>query len=518
MTDIKYNLLEEPLIGVRLSDGKKTYATLPEVMAMLAAGDDIAAFTGLQRHQFHAWYAFLVQLGAIGLHQAGNADLVQSKERWTSIVLAATENRREPWCLCVPDVTAPAFMQPPVPDGSLTRFTNRFAWPDLLDILVTTKNHDVKSARISGACPEFWLYALVSLQTMQGYSGRGNFGIARMNSGYGNRPYVSYATGTTWGHRFRRDVSILVGERSRLLAGDYGFRANGGVTLVWLEPWDGTESMSVTGCDPFFIEVCRRVRLVEDDGHVVAVMAPTLVARIKAGDGKGNTGDPWTPIRREDGAALTVGASGFNYDLVHKLLFGGDYQQAVAATLQPGDPDEVILVATAMTRGQGKTEGLHQRVLRIPARIRLRLGKPDQRDQLANFSRRRIEASATVRRFVLSPALRVLLQGAPDNVNQKDDRIRRWLDAWDAEVDGVFFLRLWEDAELDDTEADRRWERVVLDLALTQLKEAIGSVPLPAARRYKAIAVSERVFYASRRKHFPEFTRESEEVGTSERH
>jgi len=518
MAEMKYNLLAEPLIGVRLADGTRKDVNLPEVLALLAAGDDIAAFTGLQRHQHHAWYAFLVQLAAIGLHLTGNVELDLGEESWKSVLLAATENRQEPWSLFVSDLGTPAFMQPPVSEGSVAHFTNRVECPDSLDILVTTRNHDLKAARVTHSRPEHWTYALISLQTMQGVFGRGNYGIARMNAGYGNRPYVSYARGYKWGERFSRDVGILMSKRDRIVAGDYGYCSNNGVALLWLTPWNGTNSLSLTQCDPFFIEVCRRVRVFEDCGQLVAVMAPTKVTRIKAGDGKGNTGDPWTPIRKKDGAALTVLASGFSYDLVQELLFGGDYQPGIAATLQADDPDEVTFVASAMTRGQGKTEGLHERVLAIPARIRLSLARAEDRNQLASLSRRRVEQAATMRRSVLAPALRVLLQAAPDNLNHKDDRIRRWLDAWDAEVDAVFFERLWEDAGATSTDADRRWERVVSDLAWAQLNEAIESVPLPAARRFKAITAAERVFYATRRKHFPEFTRESEEVDTSERH
>ena len=108
MAEMKYNLLAEPLIGVRLADGTRKDVNLPEVLALLAAGDDIAAFTGLQRHQHHAWYAFLVQLAAIGLHLTGNVELDLGEESWKSVLLAATENRQEPWSLFVSDLGTPA--------------------------------------------------------------------------------------------------------------------------------------------------------------------------------------------------------------------------------------------------------------------------------------------------------------------------------------------------------------------------------------------------------------------------
>ena len=84
-------------------------------------------------------------------------------------------------------------MQAPVPsdeffEETFNRKGNIINTPDALDILPTAKNHDVKSSRV--ASPDFdeWIFALISLQTMAGFYGRGNYGIARMNSGHGSRP------------------------------------------------------------------------------------------------------------------------------------------------------------------------------------------------------------------------------------------------------------------------------------------------------------------------------------------
>jgi hypothetical protein len=34
-----------------------------------------------------------------------------------------------------------------------------------------------------------------------------------------------------------------------------------GVALVWTEPWDGTAALSTDDLAPYFIEICRRIRL-----------------------------------------------------------------------------------------------------------------------------------------------------------------------------------------------------------------------------------------------------------------
>ena len=60
-------------------------------------------------------------------------------------------------------------------------------------MLVTAKNHDLKSSIAAQANVDDWIFALVTLQTMEGFGGVGNYGIARMNSGFGNRPAFSLA-------------------------------------------------------------------------------------------------------------------------------------------------------------------------------------------------------------------------------------------------------------------------------------------------------------------------------------
>ena len=82
----------------------------------------------------------------------------------------------EPWCLVVKDPPSPAFMQCPVTDG-LGSYKRSRTTPDDLDLLVTSKNHDLKSATGRESQAEDWLFALISLQTMAGFLGAGNYGI-----------------------------------------------------------------------------------------------------------------------------------------------------------------------------------------------------------------------------------------------------------------------------------------------------------------------------------------------------
>src|SRR5690606_28027650 len=125
---------------------------------------------------------------------------------------------------------------------------------------ITAKNHDVKIDRIDRPTVEHWIFALITLQTMQGFLGAGNYGIARMNGGFSSRPCVTYASGLSEAERFRRDVRILLEQRDALIE-DYGFAQRGELGLIWCKPWDGTTSLAFDELDPFFIEICRRIRL-----------------------------------------------------------------------------------------------------------------------------------------------------------------------------------------------------------------------------------------------------------------
>ncbi len=499
---VQHDLLDEPLLGVESAAGRKG-VSLPEVLAGLGE-NEVRGFTGLQAHQQHAWHAFLVQLAAIALHAAQKSEPRQGAPAWRKLLLALTEGRREPWCLVVGDLSLAAFMQPPVPERTLDGFQDPVVRPDEIDVLVTAKNHDVKAARISSARPEHWAYALVSLQTMEGFSGRNNYGIARMNSGSGSRPGVGLSPGLHLGARFVRDVQVLLGSRDDVLD-RIGF-ADEGKRLLWLEPWDGEKRLAHSWLDPFFIEVCRRMRLVPIDATIGARFRPTSAQRVAADDLKGNTGDAWTPVSKADAKAFTAGDGGFNYRVLQRLL-GDEFERGAALVPRRGEP-EALLIATVLARGQGKTNGYHARTLPIPAAAMSLLRSADGREKLARLARERVELVGDVRLAVLKPAILVLLQGDPETLNFKDERAQRWLDRLESAIDGVFFERLWGDLERDPDTARGEWALQVLDLARAVLDGAAESSPLPAARRYRCLAAAERRFDGAARKHvklaFPE--------------
>lgn len=501
-----YSLLREPLIHTE-GPGGRSELSLPQVLHALGNSTELE-FQALRPHQQHAWHAFLVQLAALALHRAGDRRLDRTAADWEAGLLnLSSQAGEDAWILVCEDLTRPAFLQPPVPEGTLASFKKRLRHPDTLDVLVTAKNHDEKQERLAAPRPEHWLYSLVTLQTMEGFLGRGNYGIARMNGGFASRPAVALAPGLDWGERFRRDVGVWLDARGRLTE-DFGYPETGGRSLLWLDPWSGgrDESLPLTSLDPFFIEICRRVRLVETaKGGLEAWATNTEASRVASKEAQGATGDAWAPIDRE-GKGLTVGRGGFNYRLVSDLLLSGEYGWRPALRPRPEDGESPVLIAQVLVRGQGETQGYHERLLPIPPQVRTKLGVVEERQHLGALAQERVERTRKVARRVLHPALCVLLQGGRDEVDFRDRRTGPWLERFDGAVDVVFFGDLWAaaDSAVDASQASRQWSQRLLDLARVQLDAAIAEAPIPQAVAPKAVARAEIVFRGAARKRLPE--------------
>ena len=215
-----YNLLDESLIRMDKSDGSHSEASLPEVYAALMA-DEVDAFPDLRPHQRHAWHALLSQLGATAMYRAGLTEPPSDAAEWRRIIRALTTPDYpddEPWQMIVDDITKPAFMQPPARSKErVNDYKNAVATPDELDMLVTSKNHDLKSAVAEQASVDDWIFALITLQTMEGFGGAGNYGISRMNGGLGSRPAFTLAPTGGLGAHVSRDISALLERRQELL-------------------------------------------------------------------------------------------------------------------------------------------------------------------------------------------------------------------------------------------------------------------------------------------------------------
>ncbi len=503
----RYSLLSEPLFSVHIQENEKTKVSLPQVLEQLAS-NEITSFDALQPHQRQAWYSFLVQLAAIALARSGEPRLVTSASRWEELLLDLTNGNEHPWCLVVDDVSQPAFMQSPVPEGTLkaAKYKADVATPDDLDMLVTSKNHDVKMHRIARPKIEHWIYALVTLQTMQGVLGRDNYGIVRMNKGYGNRPMVGMASDLRWGSHFRRDVELLISAREHLTE-QYNY-AFDGVALLWLPLWDGSKygGLPLNQCDPFFIEICRRIRFAHGDKALRCWKANTKATRIAgAKEFLGVTGDPWAPINKEkELKVLSLHEQGFSYRILHEILFSGNYAKPLALETTAAERDGAFVIATTLVRGEGKTGGWHNRVIPVPSKAIHLFGPSSERKELSMRAQEQVDTASDVQKFVLYPALHALLSGGSDE-KVDSGKINRWTNAYNADVDDIFFPHLWESLDLPRDEARLRWQKQMFDFAHKQLEDAIGSTPLPSIRRYRAISAAESIFYGSVRKHPDKF-------------
>lgn len=511
--DQHYSLLSDPLFSVRNQAHQRVMLTLPGVLSSLEEGS-ITAFEALQIHQRQAWHSFLIQLAALGVSRSKRASTPRNAEVWKGSLLTLTDGLEEAWTLVVNDLSKPAFMQPPIPEGSLeaAHYKLDVTTPDDLDILVTSSNHDVKSNRITAPFIEHWLYAVIVEQTMEGFLGRGNYGIVRMNGGFGNRPQIGMTPSLDWSTCFQRDLAMLLSARKQIID-KYDYN-NEGVALLWLLPWDGKKASAIAlnKCDPFFIEVCRRLRFQEQDGGLRCWRANTMGPRIGVSDDlKGITGDPWTPIDKVEGKALTIDRAGFTYKKLKDILLSGDYERPAA--LSNVDMEEGgLLTATALVRGQGKTGGFHHRVIPVPSKAIRVFGSLSEREELENRAEEMVDLASRMQRKVLGPALRALLSAGTD-IKVSFERVRPWIIHFDTNVDNIFFPELWNSLDTPYEGAKLRWQKSLFNLAKEQLHDAMQSCPLPSIRRYEALCAAESIFYGSAHKHLEElFSVEEKEV------
>lgn len=508
------NILTNNLIRYKRDHGEVCEASLPQVYAALMV-DDIVAFPALRPHQRHAWHAFLVQLGAIAIHHAGLTEPPTDADTWRNLIrfltLAAYPDD-EPWHLVVDDITKPAFMQPPASsDDKIADYKNAVTTPDELDMLVTSKNHDLKG-EVAGTRGEIddWVFALITIQTMEGFGGAGNYGISRMNGGLGNRPMFTLAPASDdgmnvrMGQHIKRDIEALLEHRSTLVS-DY-LMTESGVGLLWTQHWDGTaaQKLLLNALSPLYIEVCRRIRLCADENrNLFAIRATSKAARIESKAMNGRTGDPWTPINQKESKALTLAKGGFTYKRIVDYLTSPDWEWPALLESKKSDPDDMAMIARAMVRGQGKTEGYYERIIPISHKVKTAMMERASTQELGNIAKARILDVAKVQR-ILRHAVSVFAAGGGDSISDEHRaRANPWANRLDEIVDSNFFDDLQDEFEADDSQRQAMRDKWllndedydgVINHARKILQDAADSLPCNEIRRYKARTRAEGVF------------------------
>ncbi|MEO0323667.1 MAG: type I-E CRISPR-associated protein Cse1/CasA [Myxococcota bacterium] len=464
--------------------GEPRVADLFGTLAALVR-DEVDDFPALRAHQRAPWHAFLAQVAALALLREGTRELPEEAGAWERLLLALTPDHPggEAWRLVVDDWSKPALLQPPGMDPKLRKNpkAKRAETPDALDMLLTARNHDLKGERMRHAADDAWLFALVSLQTQEGQMGAGNYGVSRMNGGYGARVAFSLQPSEpTPGRSFGRDVRRLAAATEDA----------GGIALIWLERWDGASSIPFGKLHPLYVEVCRRVRLIGgEDGIAGALLGNSKVPRIAAKERHGVTGDPWAPVFHDRSKAWGVSAAGFGYRQMTTLLDGKKVQRPPLAIPSAADSRTgLTLVARAVTRGQGKTEGYHERHVRVPpADVGLMAAGSDR---LANTAEKRTKDAGDAAN-ILRHALRTLFQGGPDEVRHDDDATNAKLvpdvQSFDRAVDAVFFDgAFWKAATQTGEDVAQRhilaWRERLRDIAGNILRGG-ASVRPRATRR-----------------------------------
>lgn len=484
--------------------------SLPELLALFPA-DEVTDLPALRPHQRYPLHCFLAQIGAMAMLAGGEREPPRDADRWRELLRGLTPGfpGDEPWSLVVDDLSKPALLQPPVPEGALDALREVEMTPDALDMLVTAKNHDLKAARLDRAELEHWLYALVTLQTWEGFLGRGNYGISRMNGGFASRPFVGpVPAGGGWGAHLASDMRLLVAERKRLTEADPLHTASGGLRLVWLEPWDGTTSIEPKRLDPYYVEVCRRVRLRRENGSIVARRGSSTVARIdqpkikyQGKDHSAPTGDPWTPVEKGSAKPLTLDGSGFHYRRVVNLLDQTKFDPSPLLTVFSGDPKAGFeIMFAAVVRGQGETQGYHERRIAVPARARpLFLGR-EAAEPFARLARGRVDDVAKATAKALRPALFSLFQAAPGDLDFADPKAKAKAEIivaqFERAVDAEFFEHLMGEAvEPVGSDAARARRKTWLEFLWQGARETLAAAeagsPLSGVRRYRARAAAE---------------------------
>lgn len=484
-----HNVIEEPILQ---TDAKRV--SLPGLLAAMSRGE-VAAFPALRPHQEPAWHMFLVQLATMAMERAGYRTLQKEDEFWRDALRNLTPDFPDdaPWRLVVEGWDQPAFLQPPCPAGLKWHDVNT---PDALDMIITSRNHDLKCEVLPADDPELWFYALVSLQTMEGYGGAGNHGIARMNGGSSSRPMLTLApvgpTGeihpSIW---WQRDVRRMLDARKD--------RAPEGHALIWILPWPEKKQLLLYELDPLFIEVCRRVRLVEQDGKLNALKSTSKESRIAAKSANGNTGDPWAPIEFKGQKSLTLGENGrWGYRKLHDLLHSGIWKCPELAELGPDESvAPMMLVAMAFARGNSKTGGYHSRNIPVPKMVVPHILGPEAK----SYSENLIEEIWQIQE-ALRYAIEMVAAQGPSKIEEKDklkdvkskhyDPAKPAEAVLDRAADNEFYQTIWEmiEADTEEIRLERRSRFIctLIGCARDEFRQTLPAIPCSAILRPRAEA------------------------------
>ena len=504
-----HNLLVDPIIRSQ----KLGRLTLPGVLAALSR-DEIDSYPAMRPHQVMFWHMFCVQLSAMALK--GQSDIPQDENVWQSLLRAMTPEYPDdsPWSLIVDDWSKPAFMQAAVPDG--VELKNKVPTPDALDMLITAKNHDLKQAMAIHAAAEDWLFALVALQTGDGFGGPGNQGIARMNGAFSSRTLVGLAPIAKTrsemprpGAWFDHDVRILLDKSTeRQNPGEHDFKTGEGLELTWLAPWFEGDQLNISELDRFFVEICRRVRLMSNDGYIAARKGNSKANRVNAKQFHGAIGDPWAPVHKTKNKSLTIGENGdFDYELIMDVIFSGNWEQPLLARISRFEESDsrLTLVTQALARGK-KTGGFRSRSIPITGKVVMAFFSDDMRQEIHQIGKKQADVIKNFSKMLEDALVTVVKRGGENRIKRKDHTYAKVAKSiLVRHADTIFFPFLWDQFEEKYDDAEGEFIRDLWSMTRTIFERSLPMMPCGSLIRPKAEAKARGILYGRAKKNYSDF-------------
>lgn len=514
---LAHSLLTEGVFRVTGADGAVARLSLPQVLARLSAGEDLA-FAALRPHQRAPWHAFLVQLAYLALEGEEDPTPPTTAVAWADKLMALTPGHADgaAWCLINSDWQQPAFLQPPCSAERVADFKRTADAAQDIDVLVTARHHDEKTGKLPLRVDalDALVYALVLLQGWSAFLGAGNYQTMRMNGGFSSRSQFRLAFARGTGREFLRDVGVLIQDEAQLAEAFLHQHPDADLSalhrLLWLAPWDAG-SLPLAAVHPLCLEVCRRVRLVSEDGRLILRRAGSDAMRVAAKDRRGDVMDPWVPIvRGDEPKALTAQAHSLGYRSLQALFFDparfqlpllAQPTEAERRSNQPGTWIAQVLVSV-----DGGTDGFLKRELPVPQPVLVQL--VDAPAALAARSQQFVSLAGTASGKVLRSALLQFVDGG-DEVDWKNRDFTRavepWVDRYEQAIDEAFFVQLFDTfthSPADDTAAFKQWVAWLADAARAHLALAAQALPTRDGSRLFARARAERLLRLSLHKQF----------------
>ena len=308
---------------------------------------------------------------------------------------------------------------------------------------------------------------------------------------------ISIDPSAWWARDVRRLIAARTADRHE------GVGTVGGPALLWCLTWQEGRQLDLRELDPWFIEVCRRVRLTDTGGALTAQRSTSKAARTDAKAYKGCLGDPWAPVHSTEGKSFTLAGGNLNYAQLFKLLFSGEWAVPFLAQPENGETNDMLLVAEALSRGNCKTEGFKSRVVPVPGKVAPFLSSKT----VATLSKAQIDK---IKGFdaALRNALALMAAGGERNAVKKGHYARAALARarFDRAADRLFFPSLWRRVAVVSKDDDAVFEAkyaFLSDLkkaAQAELNAALPAIPCAAIHRPKAEARARRSFMGTLRK------------------